>query len=169
MRFIFSLLIWLIIVGGLWAYTSYRDSAIPPAASTVPLVDHTVDERVTIELTPTFDLEEDPFALRTEDQPSASIELKLNGRPVALPKEPVRHGMALRMDGIAGLLTGHNEVFVQASPPLAESGLEHGVRVKILTTHGVIGDRTVWSSGGALVSGSFGFTYQPGKEEAHDQ
>lgn len=166
MRFILTLVIWLVIVGGLWLYTQQRDAAIGQAAAS--LVDLTVDETITIELTSTFNVEEDPFALQTDDTPSLGIELKLNGSDIPLSDQSVQRGQVIRIDDVSGVLKGHNELYLKASPPAEESNIDQGVRVRLLINGDPVEDHTMWSTSGALVSGGFSFEYNPDKEEPHD-
>ena len=165
MRFLISFCIWIVIIGGLWLYTSQKSAVTRLDVAPVNLA---VQGSFSVELTPTFSVEEDPFALTIEDSPSPGIQLRLNGKQVPLPDLPVQRGQVIYIDGIDAVQKGHNDIYIQASPPVAESGLEHGIRVKILADGNVIGDDTTWSSGGALISESFHFEYSTGGEDNHD-
>ena len=165
MRFLLTLCIWLVIVGGLWLYTRQRDAVIGRAVASH--VDLSVDETFAIELTPTFSVEDDPFALQMDDTPSLGIELKLNGAVIPFPDGPVQRGQVVRLEDVRGVLKGHNEIYLKASPPVAESSFEQGVRIKLFFGGDLIQDYTVWSGSGALVSGGFSFEYKAEKEEGH--
>ena len=65
MRFILSLTIWLILVGGLYGYTQLRDKSRSVSVERQPQVAAAIGE-YSLRLTPTFTVERDPFALITE-------------------------------------------------------------------------------------------------------
>ena len=167
MRFVLTISIWIIIVGGLWMYTSARDTGLKrQAGGVLPVVD-TVDETFVIEITPTFGVEKDPFALQTGDMPEKGVELRLNGQPLDLGGETMAHGKVFRLSGVTGVNIGYNEVYLKASPPVVENDSEHGVRLKIVQGDTIIADETMWSSGGSLVSGTLSFIYEK-LEAGHD-
>ena len=71
------------------------------------------------------------------------------------------------LSNLGGVRDDHNELFVKASPPEAESNLSHGVRVRLLSGGRVLADKTIWSGGGGLVSGSVFFSLSDTAENAH--
>jgi len=166
MRFLLVVLFWLVFVGGLKAYTWQRDMA---ASRTVaaPVQVERLSGNWILELTPTFSAEADPFALETEDGAPAPIEVSLNAVPVALDSLRVVRGDALQIENLGELQQGPNEVFVKASPPLHESDLNHGIRVRILDGQAVLADETIWGNRGALVSGSVTFKLKSEEVPAH--
>ena len=165
MRFLLSLIIWVVIVGGLWQYTALRDAGLVKQVATP--VDLSAQGAVVIEITPTFNLEEDPFALQTTTASASSIEIALNSRQVPTDSIELTRGKVARIDDVQGLLQGHNDIYVKASPPLAESDLEQGLRIKVFVDDVLLDEHTIWSSNGALVSGSFSFKYMQ-EEGDHD-
>lgn len=167
MRFLLSLIIWTVIVGGLFLYTSSRDAAVSRITAAVP-VELDVEGNFTLEITPTFSTEKDPFALQVDDSDQQPLEVRLNGQKISLPEEEIVRGKTLRIENISGILKGYNEVYVKASPPLDESELDHGVRLHILQDEKSLASDTIWSGQGALVSGSLNFSYGDAKEESHD-
>ncbi|MBT8360962.1 MAG: hypothetical protein KJO32_08395 [Deltaproteobacteria bacterium] len=167
MRFILSIVIWFIFVGGLWLYISQRDASRQQTATVVPIAPSVVGN-FSIEITPTFSTEKDPFALTTENADASSFELKLNGTPIVFPYDELQRGKAVVLENIEGLLNGHNEIYVKASPPLSENTLEHGIRIKLFEEDSLLVDKTIWSSQGALVSGTISFNHLVKKEDGHD-
>ncbi len=167
MRFLLCFVIWIVFVGGLYAYTEKRDSVVAPARAADP-AQAEVQERLSIELTPTFSVEDDPFALKTEEQ-TGPFELRLNGMAVDIADLPISRGQTLFIRDLGFELADHNEVFVKASPPVAESSLTHGIRLRLLSHDRVLADETVWSSGGGLVSGTVTFSLNdtPGTDHDH--
>ncbi len=166
MRFLLCLVIWIVFVGGLYAYTEQRDSGIAPDRAAV-VVEEKVQERLSIELTPTFSVEEDPFALQTQQQ-TGPFELRLNGVAVDIADLPISRGQTLFIRDLDAALGEHNEIFIKASPPVSESSLTHGVRLRLLAQDRVLADQTIWSSGGGLVSGTIPFGVKESPETDHD-
>lgn len=166
MRFLLCLVIWIVFVGGLYAYTEQRDRGFP-TENVVALVEEKSAERVSIELTPTFSVEDDPFALQTQEQ-TAPFDLRLNGITVEIANLPITRGQTLFIRDLEVALSDHNELFIKASPPVAESHLNHGIRLRLLNKDQVLADQTIWSSGGGLVSGTVPFTLPDAPEIDHD-
>jgi hypothetical protein len=168
MRFLLVVTIWLVIVGGLWSYIDHRDQNRREQVIAAVPVDLSVEARFAIEITPTFSAEEDPFALTTTDTSAPLLEVKLNGSEIDLDAEEVLRGKTIRQENVKGVLSGHNEIYVAASPPLAESTLEHGIRVKLFDDSGLLVDQTVWAENGAVVSGTVTFSHFQNEVESHD-
>ncbi len=168
MRFLLVVAIWMVIVGGLWTYVAQRDQKRemikPPVAA-----DISVDGQFSIEVTPTFSIEDDPFALTTSPTDSASLEVRLNGMTIDVGQSEILRGQVIRMDGVDGVLAGHNEIYVSASPPVSESGMEHGIRVKFFDASSLLVDETVWAEQGGRVSGSVSYHHSQPEEDSHDQ
>ena len=168
MRFFLVALIWVVIVGGLWGYISKRDARRLQAAP-VELIDLSVSGNFAIEITPTFSTEQDPFALTTSQTETQPVDISLNGSPLVLPTQEIVRGEMIRLDSVPGVLAGHNEIYLSASPPLSENNLEQGVRIKVYEDSTLLVDDTVWAEQGALVSGtvSFSLKRQEGDDHAH--
>lgn len=167
MRFILSIVIWFVLVGGLWLYISKRDASKLQTATVVP-IGLSVVGAFSIEITPTFSTEKDPFALTTDNAGASTLELKLNSNPIVFPSDELQRGKVVLLENIEGLLNGHNEIYVKASPPLSENTLEHGIRIKLFEEDSLLVDKTIWSSQGALVSGTISFNHLVKKEDGHD-
>lgn len=167
MRFLMVVAIWIVIVGGLWNYISHRDAKRERIVATTP-IDLTVDGQYALEITPTFSTEDDPFALQTSDYTTTSFEVKLNGNALNMNVLEFQRGETIRTEKVAGVLTGHNEIYVNASPPLSENTLEHGIRIKFYQDNTLIVDRTVWADQGAIVSGTISFNHLETEEASHD-
>ena len=167
MRFLMVVAIWIVIVGGLWNYIFHRDAKRELIVAATP-IDLTVEGQYALEITPTFSAEDDPFALKTSDNTDSSFEVKLNGNALDMNVLEVQRGETIRNAKVGGVLTGHNEIYVNASPPLSENTLEHGIRVKFYQDNTLIVDRTVWADQGALVSGTISFNHLETEEASHD-
>lgn len=168
MRFLLVVIIWIVIVGGLWNYISQRDARRQQIIAKSP-VDLTVEGEFALEITPTFSTENDPFALTTSDSNAPTFEVKFNGMTMDINTMALQRGQTIRRENVVGVLTGHNEIYVHASPPMSENTLEHGIRIKFYENNNLVVDKTVWADQGALVSGSISFSHSQTEEAIHDQ
>lgn len=166
MRFLLCLIIWLVFVGGLYLYTSERDKGLTQTAGPAPTVEK-VREKISIALTPTFSVEEDPFALNTGDQ-QGPFEIRLNDTVIDTTTLEVGRGKTMLIPDIETALAPHNEIFVKMSPPISENNLAHGVRVHLMSGQQTLADETIWNSGGGLVSGTVTFSVQDTADTDHD-
>jgi len=167
MRFLLCIVIWIVFVGGLWVYIWHRDAKLPDSPLPAPPVE-TVKGNYRLEITPTFSVETDPFALQTDAPVTASIELRLNGQLLQQPDEAISRGKTLKLFNIPELSTGFNEIFVSASPPISETELDHGIRVRLLDGETILVDDTVWAGRGARVSGSVSFQTSLKMDDEHE-
>ena len=148
-------------------YTYYRDAGIPTEAPELQTVEKLEGDYI-LEITPTFSTEKDPFALQSDDQSSSSLELRLNGMKLEVPADEMIRGKVIEIRNLPNLQVGFNEIYTQASPPIAENMMDHGIRVKLSNKGFVIVDNTVWGSRGALVSGTISFELSQTKDADHD-
>lgn len=164
MRFILIALFWVVLVGGVWIYTSSKST--PPSLSPVREVTSVAaGHDYSIRATPTFSAEKDPFALEEDSEGSIPIEIHLNGVRLPVNADTLGRGEQIGWDSVKGVLVGQNEIYVKASPPVAESHLDHGVRLVVLQDQILIADKTIWGTKGALVSGTFIFAVEQDEEE----
>lgn len=168
MRFFLSLFIWLVIVGGLFLYTWQRDAALPDGPAIVEAAKHVEGNHV-LEITPTFSVVKDPFALQSDTDKTALLELRLNGKSLDAPAVDMRRGEVIRIRELPELQVGFNEFYISASPPIDENMLDHGIRVRLLDDSSVLLDDTIWASRGAVVSGTINFTLAAETDDDHEQ
>ena len=162
MRFVLVILIWVVFVGGLFAYTSRRADLSSAPAVLPPALDAQAGARISLELTPTFSSTVDPFARRSDTEPPAPLTVRVNGQPLKpLPGE-LHHGRPVMIETPPSLRAGTNEILVTASPPLEDGSAAHGIRVRVLDGRRPIVDRTIWADGGARVSGVVSFELNAG-------
>ncbi len=166
MRFVLCLIIWVVFVGGLYLYVEQRDRGVVTENVALAAVEKT-KQRLSIELTPTFSVEDDPFALQTQEK-KAPFDLSVNGRAVDIANLEIGRGQTLFIRDLEVALGDHNELFIKASPPVSESHLTHGIRLRLTSGERVLADKTIWSSGGGLVSGSVPFALNVSPESGHD-
>lgn len=167
MRPALAVVIWVVLVGGLGLYVrSYE--AVKTAQSFQPAL---AQGAYALEITPTFAAEPDPFALRTEDgeDPPALI-LKLNGKELLKLTERVGAGAPILVEPLTGLLEGSNEVYLEANPPIKETGRSNALRVRVLRDGIPVSDRTFWSGQGSKIARTLLIntaSAQPQEEDGH--
>jgi len=125
-----------------------------------------------LELTLTFEPESDPFALATDekdlDLPPVVI-VRLNNVEVSAIHEGIAPGVPWLKEDIEGVVLGTNELFIEATPPIADIMTYHAVRVRLLEDGREIADRTFWSQSGENVIGTLRFEKGSDKaEREHD-
>jgi hypothetical protein len=164
MRLAVAALIWVVLVGGLATYMAYRNQGAVTHSQML------VQARgaFAVEVTPTFDLEPDPFALQTNDSGTApALLLKINGTEVAKRSHRIQRGIPLVFERVPSLTQGSNEVYLEANPPLEEANRALAVRVRVLRDGQPIVERSFWSDMGSKISATFDVKIEPerGTEE----
>lgn len=167
MRIAMTALVWLILVGGLSLYIQQRDSRLPPAIL-IPVTEAAPREDYALEITPTFSPEPDHFALQGDPAASASLVVRLGERELFRSWQALPAGKTIAVKPLDGLVVGHNELYLQASPPASEALLDHAVRVRLLQGARVIFDQTLWGVSGATVAGAIPFNLEKRAEAGHD-
>ena len=167
MRIALTALIWLIMVGGLTLYIQQRDRRLPPAIQ-APVVEAASREDYLLEITPTFSPVPDPFALQGDPSAAASLVVRTGERELFRSEQALPAGKPIAVPAVTGLVVGHNELYLQASPPASEALLDHAVRVRLLQGARVVFDQTLWGVSGATVAGTIPFTLEKNVEAGHD-
>jgi len=166
MRFVLVVCLWVIVIGGLrWYYADRGPKNIPVREATASQV--AVEDVFRLVLTPTFAAEPDPFALKVGDEAAGGLVVRVNGRQVAVPADSLRQGEPLVVEQLAGIQPGSNEIFVEASPPLAASGRSQAIRVQVIRAGQPLAEATFWGESGARVVGSLPFTLDAEVRHGH--
>ncbi|MBI5569320.1 MAG: hypothetical protein HY914_05180 [Desulfomonile tiedjei] len=168
MRPLVAALIWLILLGGLTLYMTARQG--PNRAISQEL--SRAEGLYSLVLTPTFDVEPDPFALQTDSsEKPAALVVKLNGTELVRMVEKVEGGKTIRVEPIKGLVQGKNEFYFEASPLIPEAQRSEALRVRILRDGRIIEDRSFWSEDGVRIAETFSVnleTSKPSQENGHE-
>ena len=167
MRIALTALIWLIMVGGLTLYIQQRDRRLPPAIQ-IPTTEAASRDDYSLEITPTFSPEPDPFALQGDPAASATLLVRLGERELFRSGQTLPAGKTVSVHPVAGLVVGHNELYLQAIPPLSEALMDHAVRVRLLQGNREVFDQTLWGLSGAKVAGAIPFILTKSAEAGHD-
>ncbi|MDQ1239968.1 MAG: hypothetical protein QG577_2154 [Thermodesulfobacteriota bacterium] len=150
MRLVIAAIIWIIFIGGLSVYMQARESVEMAPDKTL----QTAMGKFTIRVTTTFAPVPDPFALKTLEQSSSSLTVKLHGVKVLGPdSQPDADEFLFRAD-LPQLLAGRNEFYVEAYPDLRAASKANALRVEIMKDGVVLTDRTFWSEPGERIAGT---------------
>lgn len=143
-RFVYVILIWVALIGLLLGFLHFRGLGAeattyqprPEAAGTYRL-----------EVTATFTVEPDPFALtlNSDEQPPALL-VQLAGRDIIRITDKLLQGEPLTVEPLEGLKTGPNEFFIRATPGPEDAGRSQALRLRLLYGDAVLTDQTVWST-----------------------
>ena len=166
MRFAITILVWLIMVGGLALYIDQRDRRQPAEVRSAAEVAAPMDD-FTLELTPTFSTAVDPYALSGDPAAAATLLVRLGERELFRSNKPLPAGIPVSLIPVAGLIVGRNELFVRAAPPLSEALKDHALRVRLLQGRRVVFDETLWGKNGDAVAGAIPFTLNGTAEAGH--
>jgi hypothetical protein len=172
MRILVTAIIWVVFIGGLTLYMKHRGSVDYSADN---FHDFKLVEKVyALEVTPSFVLESDPFALTMERQNSSPVLMvRLGGHEILKVQGPLTTSDTFKVEIMHGLTAGKNEIYVEASPPLDHFLTQNALRVRIIENGYTLAEKTIWSPPGAKVSGTFQFTLKADesnfseKEHAH--
>ena len=167
MRLTLAVLIWLVFVGGLGIYTHYRDATVRAARPIVEI--QTVEGNYAIEITTTFAVEPDPFAVQTDElgqQPA--LVVRLGQREILKITDRLAAGTPIRIEPLLGLVEGTNETYLEASSRLEQVGESQAVRVQILRDGQTIAEQTFWSLPGGKVAETMRFELAIAKEAEED-
>lgn len=128
-----------------------------------------IDERIALEIVPTFPLEADPFALKGEaEEAGPALTAGVNGVRVLRVDGPVEAGAAVRVNPVPGLTQGVNEVFVEASPPTGRQSRVAGIRIRILRGEEILEEKVLWSDHSEKVTGTLTFTVRDSASRKSD-
>jgi len=151
MRPALAILIWIVVIGGLAAYMHSREEV--RTATSYHL--QQAGGVFALEVTTTFPVEPDPFALQTGQGEAPALLMLLNGKEVLRRVDRVEAGVPIRVEPVAGLVQGRNEFYLEANPPLGLANLSYAVRVRLLRDGQPVMERSAWSEPGSKVAVTF--------------
>jgi hypothetical protein len=157
MRPFLAVIIWVVFIGGLGAYMQHREAATAPKAQ----VQRHAEGAFSLEITPTFALETDPFALQSGGVAPAVLSVRVNGNEVVRLTDPRQGQAAIRVEPVPGLVEGNNEFYVEANPPAGEASTAHAARMRIYRDGLPVADRVLWADAGARIAEAFQLTVEP--------
>jgi hypothetical protein len=159
MRIVLAVFVWVALIGGLATYMQAREHVKPAVKHEFR---HATD-RYDLEITTTFSMEPDPFALRTDDAAPPALVVKLNGMEVLRRTDRVESGDPIRLENLPGVMQGTNEVYLEANPPLEKQSGSYAVRVRLFRDQETLLDRSLWSEPGGRISSAVPVTVEAPK------
>lgn len=147
--------IWLVIVGGVSLFMRQENQA---ATAMAPPERHTTYAAgdFSLEVTTTFPLQPDPFALTADDSgQQAALNISLGGQRIFSAEELPAH-LPRRIHPLPDLVLGKNEFLVTATPPLdaVDNTASYAVRLRLLRGDAPVAQDTFWASQGATITGA---------------
>lgn len=141
-------LIWLVILGGT---VLFMRGETPQATAQMPQV-QTLDAPFSLEVTTTFPLETDPFALTVDEAPEAALQVTMGGNTLFAATE-MPAGEPQTISDLPELIQGQNEFLVRATPPM-DTTQNYAVRLQLLRAGQPLASKTFWAANGAPVVGA---------------
>lgn len=167
MRIALAVLIWLVFVGGLGLYTHHRDATVLVSGPGVEI--QAAEGNYALEITTTFTVEPDPFALQTDElREQPALVVRLGEREILKRTDRVEAVTPIRLEPLLGLVEGTNEIYLEASPPLEQAGNSQAVRVQILRNGQSVAEQTFWSAPGGKVADTMRFELGTVREAEED-
>jgi len=169
MRIVAVFLVWILFLGGISFYMHARKQAAPVSARHSGL--KISEGHYSLEISSTFDLQPDPFAVRRDDDITRdSLLVRMGKEEILKISDPVEAGTLIRADPLEGIIVGYNELYIEAGPPIELSSESRAVRVRILRDGKPVFEKTIWSIPGWKAAGTVYFTAdRPSeKETSHE-
>ncbi len=147
-RIFYALALCIVILGGAGLFLREKPSKAGPADFRYTQA----SKAYSLELTPTFSLEKDPFALNPDESPALVVSL---GDKELLALDSVPEGEPVLLEEIPGLVRGMNEFFIKATPSAASASGAHALRVRLLQGPVVVAEESYWTGQGLPVNAVF--------------
>ncbi len=157
-RLVLVAVIWVVIFGGTGMFLRMDTPAAPSAAMHEPDV-REAGGNFSLEITTSFALARDPFALTAGVENTDPLVVTLSGKEL-FSAESLPSGETLIISPLKGVVKGGNEFFVQASPPVDDTGQSHALRLRFLRGGAVLAEKTFWSDDGAAIAGALHVTVE---------
>jgi hypothetical protein len=171
MRIFVAVIVWVIFIGGLSLYMKHRGFV---DYSTNNLYEFQQVEQVyALEVTPSFILESDPFALAMDiHNSSPALLIRLGEHELFNIGAPLTTTETFKVEPLHNLIVGQNEIYVEATPPTNHFSTYNALRIRVLKNGYPFVEKTLWSPPGAKVAGTFQFNLETDdndfSEEKHD-
>jgi hypothetical protein len=154
MRPIAAILLAVLILGSVKAYTLFERSLPPPID--ISTVQQSATGKFSVDVTLTFDAAADDFAL----EPLAVV-IELQGHELFRSLEPVPAGRPIVVEEVPGVVEGRNSFFLKVTPTESDFTSQRAVRVRVLRDGMPIAEETLWSEPGAVVEGIVNVDVEP--------
>ena len=166
MRFILVLSICILFIGGLSLYMNQREVQVYQGTDIEPIEE--AEGKYSLELVTTFTLEPDPFAIMLDkSQSPPALVIKLRGLEILSVTEQLESGKPVIINPLEGLVTGENELFIEANPTLSDLE-ENAVRIRIFENSNIISEQTFWTQSGGKIAQTMRFNLSKEEKAQHD-
>jgi hypothetical protein len=171
MRIFVAVIVWVIFIGGLSLYMKHRGFADYSANDLFEF--QRVEKVYALEVTPSFILESDPFALAMDIQNSSpALLIRLGEHELLNISAPLTTAETYKIEPLHSLIVGQNEIYVEATPPTNHFSTYNALRIRILKNGYPVAEQTLWSPPGTKVAGTFQFILETDdndfSEEKHE-
>ena len=152
-RFLLALLIAILLLGSIalcqYIITHKVDLQLVRDVRQHGQVQHKEAESLyTLVIIPTFDVREDPFALKASgEQESVRLLIRAGQKDVVRWTDDIQRGVPIRVEEVE-LPGDHIELFIETAPSGTDAGYQHALRLQILRNDVVYADETLWTTGG---------------------
>ena len=141
-RFVYVLLIWVVLLGGLQLFLQTRSQG---RVVSVPEVE-VASGQYRLEVTTTFAVEPDPFALSVDVNDLApALLVQLEGRALVTITDRLEAGKPIIVQPLTGMKVGRNEFLVKAHPPPAQAQRANALRLSLFRDEKLLAERSSWS------------------------
>ena len=159
MRFILTAAVWIVIMSAVSLLFSTRGSEA--ITKEVAQIDKT--DIVAFEITTTFSVEKDPFALDLGTGGGA-FEIILDGATIFSTEDGVKDRVTFLTDE-QKISSGKHELFIKANP--SSSDLSNSVRIRVLSDGNPVTDETFWFAPGQIINAAHLFNLE--REDDKDE
>lgn len=143
LRFVYVILIWVVLFGGLQLFLQTRSQG---RVVSIPDVE-VASGQYRLEITTTFAVEPDPFALAVDVNDLApALLVQLEGRPLVTITDRLEAGKPVIVQPLTGVKVGRNEFLVKAHPPSAQAQRANALRLSLFRDEKLLAERSVWST-----------------------
>lgn len=157
MRIFLAVMVWVVFIGLLMMYMKHREHV---DYAVQDLGEFNIVEKVyTLEITPSFIIKPDPFALIVDrNDVFPAMVVRLGGHEILKVENPLVGSDTFKVEISRGLVVGENEIFAEANPPADQISSQNALRLRIMESGYPVAEKTLWSPPAAKVSGTFQFT-----------
>jgi len=164
MRVAAALVLWVVVLGGLDLYMARFDRS--PSVTTSASRQLRTGATYSMELTTTFGVEPDPFALNTDaSREPATLIVRLGSYEILRETQRVEAGAPFLVSPIQGMTPGLNEFFVEANMSLESSGRSFALRLRLMRDGLPVAEKTFWSEGQNKITGTFQVDIEEDKQD----
>ncbi len=159
MRPLAAIIIWVVLVGGLYCYMDSRETI-----DTSPQIQvEKSPEIYKLIITTTFNTKKDPFVSKQGSGSGDAFSVKLNGSELVRSENGFEAGSAVVIENVDGVKTGANEFLLEANPSHYSQATAGAMRVQLFRSHEKLIDKTFWVDNGEKLVSTIRLDVVPGQ------